>query len=245
MDTFFLGEMMKLYDIIFWDVDQTLLDFTKSEDYALRYAFGQFGKKIDGQIVDLYSAINDSYWKRLEREEITKEEVLRGRFETLFERLSISDISISEFASIFQNALGSVYYYKDDSFLLCNELKKDFHQYIVTNGVTWTQLNKLKLAGFDRIMDGIFISEKIGSPKPAREFFDRCFLQIPDFQKEKTIIIGDSLTSDMQGGNNAGIACCWYNPGAKVLTEKEKQLRIDYEIRNLWEIKDVLYGKSS
>ena len=238
------GGKMKRYEIILWDVDQTLLDFSKSEDYALRHAFRTFGRSIDEKIVKLYAGINDSYWKRLERGEISKAEVLTGRFETLFQRIGITDIAVAEFAPVYQKALGSVYYYRDDSFLLCNELKKDFRQYIVTNGVEWTQRNKLKLAGFDKVADDIFISEVIGSPKPSTEFFEKCFELIPDFDREKTIIVGDSLTSDMLGGNQAGIVCCFYNPEGNEITEVNgKQLRIDYEIRNLWEIKDILYGK--
>lgn len=230
---------MGKYEIILWDVDQTLLDFLKSEDYALRYAFEQFGKCIDSAIVSLYSEINDSYWKRLEKGEITKQEVLHGRFQSLFAKLSIKDIQVDNFAKIFQTALGSVCFYKDDSYRLCQELKKDHRQYVVTNGVAWTQQNKLKLAGFDQIMNDIFISENLGSPKPNKEFFDKCFEMIPDFNRQKTIIVGDSLTSDMLGGNRAGITCCWYNPAGK---EKKGNAHIDYEINNLWDIKEVLYG---
>ena len=230
---------MKKYEIILWDVDQTLLDFTKSEDYALRHAFEQFGRSIDTEIVKLYSGINDSYWKRLERGEVTRQEVLYGRFRSLFQELSVEDITAEEFAPVFQKALGSVYFYKDDSYRLCQELQKDFRQYVVTNGVTWTQQNKLKLAGFDKVMEDIFISEMLGCDKPGREFFDKCFERIPDFNKEKTIIVGDSLNSDMLGGNNAGIACCWYNPEGK---ERTGKVRIDHEIADLWDIREVLNG---
>lgn len=230
---------MGKYEIILWDVDQTLLDFKKSMDYALRAVFEKFGLRIDAKAIALYSSINESFWKRFEKGEITKQEVLHGRFSSLFERLSIQNISVEDFASVYQRELGSVYYYKDDSFRLCQELKKDYRQYAVTNGVTWTQQNKLKLAGFDKLMEDIFISEMIGSPKPYKEFFDRCFKKIPDFQREKTIIVGDSLTSDMLGGNRAGIACCWYNPEGQ---EKTGDVRIDYEIRNLWDVKEVLHG---
>lgn len=228
---------MKKYEIILWDVDQTLLDFKKSEDYALKDTFRQFGRIIQDDTVRLFSRINDSYWKRLERGEIDKTEVQHGRFRSLFEALSIYDIKVEDIAPVYQKALGSVYYYLDDSYRLCCELKKDYRQYAVTNGVEWTQQNKMKLSGFDKIMDGIFISEVLGSPKPNKEFFDKCFEKIQDFQKEKTIIVGDSLTSDMCGSNRAGISCCWYNPEHK---EKSSDIRIDYEIYNLWDIKEVL-----
>lgn len=222
-----------------WDVDNTLLDFDKSEDYAIRYAFEKFGRKIDSQTVRLYSAINDSYWKRLERGEISKEQVLRGRFESLFSEMNIRDICVDEFKIIFQKALGSVFYFNDDAYTLCKELKSDFKQYIVTNGVTRTQENKIKLSGLDRIMDGIFISEQLGQPKPSPAFFNACFEQIEAWDREKTIIIGDSLTSDMKGGNNAGISCCWYNTKEEV---NDSDIKIDYVITNLWQIKDILYG---
>lgn len=228
---------MQGFKIILWDVDQTLLDFTKSEDCALRNTFEQFGMRIDSQTVSLYSKINDSYWKRLERGEITKQEVLLGRFETLFAYLSIKGVDVPELARVYQKELGSVYFYRDDSYRLCQELKKDYRQYVVTNGVAWTQRNKLRLSGFDKIMDDIFISEEIGKPKPHPDFFENCFEKISDFEKERTIIVGDSLTSDMLGGNRAGISCCWYNPEGK---EKTGECNIDYQIANLWEIKKIL-----
>lgn len=228
---------MKKYEIILWDMDQTLLDFKKSENYALKDAFKQFGKTIQDDTVRLFSEINDSYWKRFERGEIDKQEILSGRFRSLFEVLSIKDIKIEDIAAVYQKALGSVYFYLDDSYRLCSELKGNCRQYVVTNGVEWTQQNKMKLSGFDRIMDGIFISEVLGVPKPNKEFFEKCFEKIQDFHREKTIIIGDSLTSDMRGGNRAGITCCWYNPEHK---ERNGDIRIDYEIDNLWDIREVL-----
>ena len=86
-------------------------------------------------------------------------------------------------------------------------------------------------------MEKVFISEQFGSPKPSRDFFDKCFEQIPDFDKERTIIVGDSLSSDMLGANNAGIRACWYNPNKD---SNDQGVLIDYEIRNLWEVCDIL-----
>lgn len=114
---------------------------------------------------------------------------------------------------------------------------QEYDLYVVTNGVEATQRNRLKLSGLDRFMKDIFVSEAVGYQKPQTEFFDYCFQRIPDFQREKTMIIGDSLTSDIQGGNNAGIAACWFNPAGKHNTPG---LRIDREIRNLRELKDFL-----
>lgn len=186
---------MGRFEIILWDVDQTLLDFNKSQEYALRYSFGQFGLKADPAVISLYSDINSSYWKRYELGEITKEKLLTGRFASLFERLGMEDMNAEEFQPVYQKALGSVFYFRDDSRELCRKLKGRVRQYALTNGVTSTQQNKLRLSGLDRILDGIFISEEIGYPKPERRYFEKCFRQIPDFSREKALMVGDSLSA--------------------------------------------------
>lgn len=228
---------MSCFDTVLWDVDQTLLDFEKSQDYALRFSFKQFDLEVSDEMVKLYAAINDSYWKRLELGEVTKKELLTGRFEALFRELNIKKISADDMAPVYQKALGSVFFYRDDSLNLCRSLHGKVRQYVVTNGVAGTQRNKLMLSGLDRYMDGIFISEEMKYDKPDIRFFEGCFKQIPDFHKERTLLVGDSLSSDIKGGNLAGVFCCWYNPGNK---KNESGLRIDYEIRNLWEVEEIL-----
>lgn len=230
-----------LYHTILWDVDQTLLDFDKSQDYALRFCFQKLNLDIDDSIVQLYASINDSYWKRLELGEVTKKELLTGRFDRLFEQLHIESVTSADIAPMYQKALGSVYFYRDDSLKLCQKLQGKIKQYVVTNGVSATQRNKLRLSALDQVMDGIFISEEMNYAKPDVRFFEGCFKQISDFCKESTLIVGDSLTSDMKGGNQAGIACCWYNPAGH---KKESGLKIDYEIQNLWEVEEILSCQS-
>lgn len=207
---------MRKYDVLLWDVDQTLLDFGKSQQDALGRSFEKYGRIMDRDTLALYVAINDSYWKRHERGEVSKKELLTGRFATLFARTGISDIPVEEFAAFYQKALGEVYYFRDDSYRLCQELKEEgIRQYAVTNGVSSTQRNKLRLSGLDRILDDVFISEEIGEPKPNPLYFEKCFQKIPEFSPKKALLVGDSLSSDIQGGNNAGVHCCWYNPEKK------------------------------
>lgn len=242
------------YDVILWDADNTLLNFDLSQEYAIRESFRQYGIKIDDQIVAAYSAINDSYWKRLERREIEKLEVLRGRFLTLFEELSpggalshknlsaaaLSQIDVDVFRKQYQRYLGSVYYYLDDSLSLCKKLKEQgLFQYIITNGVLATQQNKLLLAGFYEVMDGIFISEEIGYNKPDVRFFEGCFERMEQkghkVNLSRMLVVGDSSTSDMQGARNAGIDCCHYlGMGAK------EDAHVTYRISNLWELEDII-----
>ncbi|TCL55711.1 2-haloacid dehalogenase [Kineothrix alysoides] len=228
---------MGKFEIILWDVDQTLLDFKRSENYAVRYCFGLFGLKVTDEIVAMYSGINEGFWKRIEKGEITKKEALVERFRAFFSQIGVTGVEPEEFQMHYADALGSVYYYQDDSYELVKQLKGQYRQYLVTNGVTHTQRKKLKLSGLDQLVEDIFVSEEIGVPKPQKEYFDRCFSRIQDFDKEKVIIVGDSLSSDMLGGNNAGLVTCWYNPGG---LKNESEVRIDYEIKNLQDIISVL-----
>ena len=222
---------------ILWDVDGTLLNFKDSEKHALSGCLTREGIKPTDEIISLYSKINKSFWERLETGELTRDEVLVGRFVDFFERIG-KDVNIKKFEKAYQVALANVFFYYDDSLELVKRLKEDrFRQYIVTNGVASTQHKKLRDSKFYYIMDGVFISDDIGHPKPGIGFFEKVFEGIPEFSKEETIIVGDSLTSDIKGGNNAGISCCWYNPYGE---KADKDVNIDYEIKNLWELLNIL-----
>lgn len=229
---------MGKYRVILWDLDQTLLNFDRSMEYALRAVFERYGLKIDDHIMARYDVINRSYWNRLETGELTKEQVTVGRFRTLFEELDITQVSPEEINADYQRELGSVFFYMDGAKELVTMLKeKGYRQYVVTNGVNATQANKMKRSGLDRIMDGVFVSEVIGYPKPMKEYFDACFAALPGVAREACILVGDSLTSDMRGAENAGIAACWFNPERK---EKDVDVRTDYEIRRLEELITIL-----
>lgn len=228
---------MGRFDTILWDVDQTLLDFKKSEIYAIRYCFEVFGLEANEEIVERYSVINDRFWKRIEKGEITKKEALVGRFRTLFQEIGVDSVNAEAFQKEYAKDLESVYYFQDNSYELVKSLKGIYRQYLVTNGIILTQSKKLNLSGLDKLVEGIFISEQMGTPKPQKEYFDKCFARIPNFRREKTIIVGDSLTSDMLGGNRAGIATCWYNPQG---LENHLGVGIDYEIKDLNEIWRIL-----
>ena len=229
---------MRKFDTLLWDLDDTLLNFGQSEKHAITSCFDQFQISYDEEMVKRYSDINLSFWKRFEKGEIVKKEVLHGRFRQLFDEFGIINITPEEFQLLYQEELGSTYFYNDDSFEICKKLSTDFRQYIVTNGIVITQEKKLKLSGFDQIMNGICISEKFGYQKPQSEFFDKCFEFIGSVEKDKILMIGDSLTSDIKGGNNAGITTCWYNPKKNDCLE---QVVVDYEIQSLDQIFDIVY----
>lgn len=235
---------MKKYKAILWDIDETLLDFKKSEKYGITTCFKTRGLYIDDKIVERFSVINESYWKRLEKNEITKIEVLRGRFHQLFEELGITDVDVESFRTEYEQLIGEVWYYKENSLQILEYLqKRSYRQFAVTNGTKAVQERKIKGAGFDKIFENVFISDEIGTPKPQKAFFDHVLEHIGELQKEELLIVGDSLTSDMKGGVENDIDTCWYNPYNKV---NEGLLPITYEIRKLNDILDILeepYGK--
>lgn len=228
---------MKKFTTILWDVDGTLLDFLYSQKYAITKCFRTAGRDITEEQIKRYSQINDDYWRRLELGEITKDQLLTGRFATLFEEYKIKDIDLAVFAKEYQEALGSVFSFIDDSLTICKALQEKVRQYVITNGVTATQMNKLKLSGLVEAMDGIFISEQIGTPKPAKEFFDYCLKHIEEKDKSKLLIVGDSLSSDIKGGVLSGIPTCWYRPEGAI---NDTPYHPDYEISDLHMLYDIL-----
>ncbi len=223
---------------VLWDIDGTLLNFEKTESYAIKKCFSLFGVgECTDEMVRRYSAINRSMWEMLERGEITKPEVLCGRFERFFQSEGIAFDRIDDFNSEYQVRLGDEFFFCDNGLETVTALKAKVKQYAVTNGTYVAQSRKLNKSGLINIFDGVFISDKVGYEKPSKEFFDCVFEKIGKYNRDEIIIVGDSLTSDMRGGNNAGILCCWYNPLGK---DAPNDLRIDYEITDLGEILEIV-----
>ena len=223
---------------ILWDVDGTLLDFIAAENAAIKTLFGEFNLgQCSDEMIKRYSEINKTYWQRLERGEITKQEVLVGRFKEFFKSEGIDISVVEEFNSLYQLRLGDTIVYHDDSLEIIKSLQGRVRQYVVSNGTVEAQSKKLRLSGLGELVDGIFLSEHIGVEKPNIEFFDKVLEEIKPADRSSILIVGDSLTSDIQGGNNAGIVTCWYNPLGDKAPDK---YRIDYEISDLHQIYEII-----
>lgn len=230
---------MSRFSTLLWDLDGTLLDFLYSQRIAVRQCFERLGRTVTDEMIARYSQINDNYWKRLELGEVTREELLTGRFGTLFAEYRIEGIDAAAFSQAYQEALGNVYCYIDHSIEICRALKGEVKQYVVTNGTSSTQRSKMERSGLCDVMDGLFISEEIGTPKPQRGFFDYCLERIIEQDKTRILIVGDSLTSDIKGGVQAGIATCWFNAGGEANTSEYCP---DYEIEDLHQIFAIING---
>jgi YjjG family noncanonical pyrimidine nucleotidase len=227
-----------MINTLLWDVDGTLLDFGKAEEYGIRKCFEIFslGECTD-EMLSRYSRINRKYWEMLERGELTKPQVLRGRFEEFFQAEGIDFDKIDDFNLEYQYRLGDKVFFCDNGLETVEFLKGKVKQYAVTNGTFVVQDRKLKQSGLDKIFDDIFISDKIGFEKPSIEFFQAVEEKIGKFNRHEVMIIGDSLTSDIKGGNNADILCCWYNPHG---AENKNNLKIDYEITDIAQVLKIL-----
>lgn len=222
---------------ILWDIDGTLLDFHKAERWSIKKCFSQIGfDGCDDAFIDRYSTLNRRYWDMLERGEITIDRLLTERFVEFFKQENIGLDDAVKFNYNYQMGLGQVAFPMDDSINLVKKLKGKVKQYAVTNGAALSQHHKLMNSGLDALLDGCFISQEIGYDKPRSEFFDAVFRQIKA-KRSETAIVGDSLSSDMAGANNAGILGIWYNPDKK---KNDTTVKVDAEIKNLWEIESFI-----
>ena len=223
---------------LLWDMDETLLNFAAAERAAINALFQEFGfGECSDAMLERYSKINRSYWERLERKELTKPEILVGRFRDFFEAEGLDSTVAAEFNEKYQLSLGDTIVFRDDSYNIVKSLRGKVKQYVVSNGTIAAQTKKLRLSGFGELMDGVFLSEDLGVEKPDILFFEKVFKEIHLEDKSQVMIVGDSLTSDIQGGNNAGIMTCWYNPEQNPY---QGDLRIDHEIRDLHEVYDLI-----
>ncbi len=223
---------------LLWDVDGTLLDFRAAESAAIRALFAEtgLGTCTDGML-SVYSGINKSCWEKLERGEISRDRMLEERFRLFFSKYGLPVEKAADFNRRYQIRLGDTIVYLDDSIEIIRSLRGRIKQYAVSNGTTAAQRRKLERSGLGVLMDGIFLSEELGVEKPAAEFFDKVLKAAGEPDRREVMIVGDSLTSDIKGGTDAGLVTCWYDPEGKPTPEGTEP---DHIISDLHEVYDIL-----
>ncbi len=215
------------------DLDDTLLDFKASEARAIRATLAHFGIEATDEVVVLYSKINDEHWKKLEKGELTREQVLVGRFAVLFDDMGVLADAV-EARFFYENTIKNCVDFIDGAVELLEELSRKYRLYLVSNGTAVVQDSRIKIAGIEKYFDEIFISQEVGYNKPSPLYFEKVFKSIPNFKKAETIILGDSLSSDMAGGRAVGIKTCLFGK-----TDKFSDL-VDYRIEKLSNFVDIL-----
>lgn len=218
------------------DADGTLLDFDRSERAALQDTFQALGYDFDDAVYASYHKNNAACWKMLERKEITRDELKVRRYQMTFEELGIDGDPVLA-TKTYEGKLGQYGFALDGAEEACAKLSKKYGLYIVTNGLKSVQTPRLLKTEIPQYVKGIYISEDVGHDKPAAEFFDKVFADHPELKRSETVIVGDSLSGDIAGGNNAGILTCWVNRTGE---KRPENLRIDYEINDITQLEKVL-----
>lgn len=224
-----------MVEFLFLDLDDTILDFHKAERIAVSKTIRDFGVEPTDEILSRYHVINKAHWERLERGEITRAQVLVNRFAVLFSELGI-EVDARACARTYERNLSVGHYFLPGAEEAVKALHKKYRLYLASNGTAAVQQGRLTSAGLYPYFEQVFISQEIGFNKPSREYFDACFAKILDFDPARAVMVGDSLTSDILGGKNAGLPTVWVNPEGKPWGE----IRPDYAIKSIGELEALL-----
>ena len=223
------------YTTLLLDMDGTLMDFDACESKALETVFARHGYPYSPEIRKLYNGINSRLWKAYETGSTTKAIIKSTRFSELFQLIGVNGDGAA-FNAEYLDELGKNWFPMEGCFPVCQELSRHFRLYAATNGVSQVQRSRVKGCGLEPFFSGMFISEEIGVQKPLRGFFEYAASHIPGFKKEETLMVGDSLTSDMKGGLDFGLSVCWFNR----LHGENPGLPLTYEIHSLLELPGIL-----
>lgn len=224
-----------MIEYLFLDLDDTILDFHKAERIAVSKTIRGFGVEPTEEILSLYHEINKWHWQQLELGNLTRDQVLVNRFGALFEKLG-REVDAPQCAKAYERNLSIGHYFLPGAEEAVDRLSKKYRLFLASNGTAVVQKGRMTSANLYRFFEKVFVSQEIGYNKPSKAYFDACFAQIPGFDPEKAMIVGDSLTSDIQGGINAGIQTVWVNPHHKDCG----QIRPDYEIAALSQLEALL-----
>ena len=222
------------YTWLLFDADDTLFDFPKASANALEWTLEQCGLLFKPQFTELYWRFNQQVWEEFERGEITSLELRVRRFRLFFDETRLNGDPETVSPLYLRNlALGVDLL--DGAEEVIGALKERYRLALVTNGLKEVQRPRLEGSALRDCFEQVFISGEMGLAKPSRAYFDAVFAGIGQPPKESALIIGDSLTSDMQGGVNYGIDTCWYNPKGKT-----SDLTVTYKISHLKELISLL-----
>lgn len=226
---------MKKYTSIFFDLDDTLLDFKAAERCAVTKVLAAHSLPHDEAHVKKYSEINQSYWEKFERGEIEKSEIFAGRFKTFLAWCG-SCGDPEKIAKDYFLALSNEHQTMNGSHEILRLLReRGYKIYATTNGLCTTQFKRIKDSELEPLFDAVFVSEEACAQKPEKEYFDFVISHIPEKNKDNILVIGDSLSSDILGGINSGLDTCWFNPHGK-----KTDYSVNFEIRELSDLENIL-----
>ena len=221
---------------VFLDLDDTILDFQRAEAEALSKTMRHFGVNPTPDLLHRYHEINAAQWRLLEEGKITRPQLLVGRFRLLLEELELP-LDSEAVCTEYETNLGRGHFFVPGAPALLETLSPRYDLYLATNGTAHIQRGRLESAGILPQFKGVFISQEVGADKPSPAFFRACFRTIPDFDPAASLMVGDSLTSDIRGAKAAGLRTCWFNPRGEAAPP---ELRPDYQVRALADLPELL-----
>ena len=222
---------------LLFDADDTLFDFPQASSRAFSVMCAANGIPNTPEVYQRYHEINKVLWQAFDRGEVTKDFVTHERYVRFLKALEL-DRDPGQCNRDYLAALGQSVFPLPHAEEVCRTLaSRGHHLYIVTNAVASVQRSRLALCTFGDVFEGAFISEEAGASKPDKAYYDYVRARVPEISPENTLVIGDSLTTDIRGANNAGFPCCWFNPGGAAAPP---DLTIDYEIHDLRELLDIV-----
>lgn len=224
------------YKWVLFDLDNTLFDYDRAEADALRRAFEHAGCRFEPSYGPIYREINARLWSEFEQGRITQTEIRVRRFQDLFARLDI-DLDPNAFSPVYLAFLSEGMYLVDGALAVVQALYGRAGLMLITNGLHEVQRPRLARSALNGYFAGLVISEEVGASKPNGGIFDAAFQQMGIPPKETVLMVGDSLSSDIQGGNLYGIDTCWFNPGR---VPGKPGIAATYEIGSLFEILDLM-----
>ncbi len=225
-----------MIEFLFLDLDDTILDFHKAERIAIAKTIREFGVEPTEEILHRYHVINKWHWEQLELGKLTRPEVLENRFGVLFQELGVA-ADKTACARAYEKNLSVGHYFLPGAEETVAYLSKHYRLFLASNGTASVQKGRMTSANLYRFFEKVFVSQEIGHNKPSLAYFEGCFVQIPGFDPAKAMIVGDSLSSDILGGINAGIATCWVNPNH---APGREDILPDYEIEALHQLPELL-----
>ena len=230
---------MKKFDLILFDADDTLFDFQKSEKNSLQKTFENFKIEYNEEIETKYNKINKELWEEYNKGNVTKDYLKIERFKRLFNEYNIVS-NPEEFNNEYLNGLAENSILIDGVEEICKILSMNYILVIVTNAVSRVAHRKVEKSSISNYISEVVVSDDIGIQKPDIKFFEYVFDRFKNISKDRMIIVGDSLTSDIQGGINAGVESCWYN---RFNIENKTEIKPTYEIRDLQELFKIVKGE--
>lgn len=222
--------------LVLMDVDDTLLDFRANAYQAMERTFLQFGLPFSGDLFRLFEVRNLAFWKRLEKGELTKEQILELRWKTILEEMGLT-ADPSRIEDCFRISLGDASIPIPGALDVLKYLHQKYRVCAATNGMLEQQMGRLETAGMTPFIEHVFASESLGAMKPSRAFFDACFRLVPDVGPSEVVMIGDSISADIQGALDYGIPCIWFNRYGEDVIPPEG---VAATVLNISEIRDWL-----